>query len=99
MRYHAVQNTCFSFLLTLDDFRASFDETKIPPSWLKITTITMLCKRPRTTDVERFKRAFEHVQTVRMSLGGGDAPLAYEWRLGITKFYNQVTLENRDGFS
>lgn len=99
MRYHAVQNTCFSFLLTLDDFRASFDETKIPPSWLKITTITMLCKRPRTTDVERFKRAFERVSTVRMSLGGGDAPLAYEWRLGSTKFYNQVTLENRDGFS
>jgi TATA-box binding protein (TBP) (component of TFIID and TFIIIB) len=97
MRYHTVQNTSFSFLLTLEEFRASFDETKIPPSWLKITTITMICKRSRTTDVDRFRKVFEAVPSIRMSLG--DGPLAYEWRLGNTKFYNQVTLENRDGFS
>ena len=97
MKYHQVQNTCFSFLLTLDDFRHAFNDEKIAPSWLRITTITMICKRPQTTDVERFRRAFEGAKMVRMSLG--DGPLAYEWRLGNTKFYNQGTLENRDGFS
>ncbi|AUT19096.1 hypothetical protein DSLPV1_125 [Dishui lake phycodnavirus 1] len=97
MKYHQVQNTSFSFLLTLDDFRACFDDTKIPPSWLKITTITMICKRSSPTNTKRFKEIFERLETVRMSLG--DGPAAYEWCLGNTPFYNQVTLQNRDGFS
>lgn len=98
MRYHHVQNTSFSFLLTLDDFRQTFDPTKITPSWLKITTITMICKRARATDVERFRKVFDHVRTIKMSPGRG-RPSAYEWSLGNTKFYNQITLVNRDGFS
>jgi len=59
----------------------------------------MICKRRRVTDVEKFRRAFERVQKINMSLG--DGPASYEWKLGTTKraFYNQVTLENRDGYS
>lgn len=99
MKYHQVQNICFSFLLTVDEFRQTFDAEKITPSWLKITTITMICKRSRTTNVERFKKVFERMNTIRMSLGADGRPAAYEWSMGNTKFYNQVTLVNRDGFS
>jgi TATA-box binding protein (TBP) (component of TFIID and TFIIIB) len=97
MRYGWVQNTSFSLLLTLDDFRQAFDASKIMPSWVKITTITMICKRGRVTDVDRFRKVFERMDVLKMSLG--DGPASYEWTLGKTKFYNQVTLVNRDGYS
>ena len=39
--YHRVANNTFSYLLTLDEFRNAFPED-VCPSWVKITTITMI---------------------------------------------------------
>ena len=39
--YHPVANTTFSYLLTLDEFRKTFSSDTMP-SWVKITTITMI---------------------------------------------------------
>ena len=39
--YTAVANNTFSYLLTLDEFRREIPE-KFRPSWIKLTTITMV---------------------------------------------------------
>ena len=50
--YSAIANNSFSYLLTLDEFRKELpDETR--PSWIKITTITMVSSFIQTIDIKR----------------------------------------------
>jgi hypothetical protein len=58
--YSAIANNSFSYLLTLDEFRKGFpDETR--PSWIKITTITMVSSFIQQIDIKRLRTVFENL--------------------------------------
>jgi len=51
--YSSIANNSFSYLLTLDDIRKALpDETR--PSWIKITTITMVSSFIQMIDIKSF---------------------------------------------
>ena len=55
--YHTVANNTFSYLLTLDEFRNKYTD-KFCPSWIKITTITMVSKYIQEIDIPKLKEVF-----------------------------------------
>lgn len=94
--YSAVSNNTFSYLLTLDEFRKKFPEP-IRPSWIKLTTITMVSSFSKPVPIERMRRAFEassltvHKNTLEAK--------GLSWSLKHTTFYNQITLTYEDCYS
>lgn len=87
--YSQVANTSYSYLLTLDKFRNAIP-VEHRPSWVKITTITMVSKFADTIDVEKLVRIFS---ATNVQCGGR------EWSMKPTKFYNQITISYTDEFS
>ena len=95
--YSSVANNSFSYLLTLDDIRKALpDETR--PSWIKITTITMVSSFIQQIDIKRLRGAFERVGSYKMRREGTNTD-GFEWKLKPTTFYNQVTLTYHDTYS
>lgn len=97
--YHPVANTTFSYLLTLDEFRKTFSSDTMP-SWVKITTITMISgfSEEVKIDIERIKSLFEEKGSISMKRT--DSNSQFEWKLKpSTTFYNQVTLTYADAYS
>jgi TATA-box binding protein (TBP) (component of TFIID and TFIIIB) len=91
--YSSIANTSFSFLLTVDDFRNAVPED-MRPSWIKITTMTLVAKFPGTIDVHRLKDVFRKLGSVTMTTERG---IATTWQLKeSTNFYNQITLTYTD---
>ncbi len=96
--YSSIANNSFSYLLTIDEIRKGLPaETR--PSWIKITTITMVSKFVQEIDIKRIRAIFEvigsyHIQRDDSQEGGG-----FEWKLKPTTFYNQVTLTYHDTYS
>jgi TATA-box binding protein (TBP) (component of TFIID and TFIIIB) len=96
--YSAIANNSFSYLLTLDEFRKGFpDETR--PSWIKITTITMVSKFIQQIDIKRLRSVFENLETFKLKRSGTKGNGGFEWKLKPTTFYNQVTLTYHDSYS
>ena len=50
--YSAIANNSFSYLLTLDEFMKELPE-EIRPSWIKITTITMVSSFIQDIDIKK----------------------------------------------
>jgi TATA-box binding protein (TBP) (component of TFIID and TFIIIB) len=95
--YSSIANNTFSYLLTLDEFRNDFpEETK--PSWIKITTITMISSFEQDIDIKRLRESFENVGSLRLKRVGTNTE-GFEWKLKPTTFYNQVTLTYNDTYS
>jgi TATA-box binding protein (TBP) (component of TFIID and TFIIIB) len=95
--YSSIANNSFSYLLTLDDMRKNLpDETR--PSWIKITTITMISKFEREVDIKKLRASFEEVGSFKMRRKGMTSD-GFEWKLKPTTFYNQVTLTYNDTYS
>jgi len=95
--YSSIANNSFSYLLTLDDIRKALpDETR--PSWIKITTITMVSSFIQMIDIKKLREAFEGVGTYRLHREGTNTA-GFEWKLKPTTFYNQVTLTYHDTYS
>jgi TATA-box binding protein (TBP) (component of TFIID and TFIIIB) len=95
--YSAIANNSFSYLLTLDEIRKDLpDETR--PSWIKITTITMVSSFMQKIDVKRLRRLFEEIGSYKMRRVGTKTD-GFEWKLKPTTFYNQVTLTYHDTYS
>ena len=95
--YSTIANNSFSYLLTLEEMRKNLpDETR--PSWVKITTITMVSKFDREIDIKKLRETFESVGTYRMRREGMKTD-GFEWTLKPTTFYNQVTLTYHDTYS
>lgn len=94
--YSSIANNSFSYLLTLDEMRSRF--TKEKPSWVKITTITMVSKFNQEIDIKKLRSTFERIGSFKMKrcskISGG-----FEWKLKPTTFYNQVTLTYIDNYS
>jgi TATA-box binding protein (TBP) (component of TFIID and TFIIIB) len=97
--YSAIANNSFSYLLTLDEFRKELPE-ETRPSWVKITTITMVSSFGREINIQKLRESFERVGSLRLKRvnAAGDTG-GFEWKLKPTTFYNQVTLTYHDSYS
>ena len=98
MAYSSIANTTFSYLLTLDKFRSS-----IPidhrPSWVKITTITMVSKFLGEIDIDKVRTRFSALKSIKLKMKGTKSSKCFEWKMRETKFYNQITLGYVDDYS
>lgn len=94
--FSAIANTTFSYLLTLDEFRRKIPEDK-KPSWIKLTTITMVSSFNKAIDVPKIRKLFE-MSDVHLKLNAQSSAGA-TWTLKPTTFYNQITLTYEDCYS
>jgi TATA-box binding protein (TBP) (component of TFIID and TFIIIB) len=94
--YSSISNNTFSYLLTLDEFRKNLPDD-IRPSWIKLTTITMVSSFSKPVDINKMRTAFEassltlHKNTLKSK--------GITWSLKPTTFYNQITLTYEDCYS
>lgn len=95
--YSSIANNSFSYLLTLDEMRNALPED-IRPSWVKITTITMVSKFDQEIDIKKLREKFEQIESYKMCRKGTKTN-GFEWKLKPTTFYNQVTLTYHDTYS
>lgn len=82
------------YIVTLDAVRRQY---KDPPSWIRITTITMLCKFLQEIKLDTIREAFAG-GPIRIRRKGA-LTNGFEWTLFETKFYNQVTIGYKDQYS
>jgi TATA-box binding protein (TBP) (component of TFIID and TFIIIB) len=96
--YSSVANQSFSFLLTMDEFRNMMNEGT-RPSWVKITTITMLSKCMQEIDTHKLREAFGRLDHLCMRRDGHlDSEIL--WSLDEdNNFYNGITLKYEDTYS
>ena len=83
------------YIVTLDDVRKKYHPS--PPSWIRITTITMLCKFICDVDIEKIRAAFAD-GPIRIRRKGA-LTNGFEWSLKNAAFYNQVTVGYEDQYS
>lgn len=83
------------YIVTLDDVRKKYHPS--PPSWIRITTITMLCKFMCDIDIEKIRAAFAD-GPIRIRRKGA-LTNGFEWSLKSTAFYNQVSVGYEDQYS
>lgn len=82
------------YIVTLDSIRKKYEQ---PPSWIRITTITMLCKFLKEIDLVKVREAFAD-GPIRIRRKGA-LTNGFEWSLRETTFYNQVTVGYEDQYS
>lgn len=93
--FSSIANNTFSYLLTLDEFRGKYPE-HIQPSWIKLTTITMVSSFSKPIDVNKIRTAFEMSP---VNLHRENSEEFTTWKLKPTTFYNQITLTYDDCYS
>lgn len=98
MRYSCIANNHFSYILTLDEFRNQYEE-KTRPSFVKITTITMVSKYHQPIDIQRLRGIFEKITELRWRRGNSRSARPITWSLGSAVFYNQITLRCVDEYN
>lgn len=94
--YDPIANTTFSYLMTMYDYRNMYSE-KDKPSWIKITTITMISSFKCDIDIQKIKKYFSENESFKIGLEGTNE--SFTWKISPTTFYNQVTLHFIDCFS
>ena len=95
--YSEIANTSFNYLLTLDKFRNSLPKEH-RPSWVKVTTITMVSKFMDGIDIHKLRDRMSKLKSIKLRMTGSKSG-GFEWKLRETKFYNQVTLGYVDNYS
>ena len=95
--YSSIANDSFSYLLTLDEMRKNLPE-ETRPSWVKVTTITMISSFKREIDIKKLRSIFEEIGSYKLRRDGSNTE-GFEWKLKPTTFYNQVTLSYHDNYS
>ena len=90
-------NHTFNYLMTLGDFRDNFPKDHCP-SWVKITTITIISKFLQTIDVNKLRNSLQEMGTIKIRAKGSTFE-GFEWNLKPTTFYNQITLGYTDQYS
>ena len=78
------------FLLNIQATRKSF-EKNLRPSWLKITTITVVMNIQKPIDIRAIEKALEP----GIDLGRDDTHV-FKWSVTPTKFHNQITIGYTD---
>lgn len=74
------------------------DPTRPDPSWIRITTITMISKFLQEIDLKKFKEKFKELGSVTIRRKGSKFR-GFEWKMKDTAFYNQVTIGYEDAYS
>ena len=74
------------------------DQTRPDPSWVRITTITMISKFLQEIDLKKFKEKFKELGSVTVRRKGSKFR-GFEWKMKDTAFYNQVTIGYEDAYS
>ena len=92
-----IARTTFEYLLSLDEFRRAFPKEH-RPSWVKITTITMVSRCGQVIDIANLRDRFVKAESVTLKMEGSDGA-GFTWRLKSTSFHNQVTLVYIDEYS
>src|SRR6056300_1414737 len=96
--YSSITNNTFSYLVSLDEFRNEVPED-IRPSWVKLTTITMVSSFKKEINIQKIRQMFENITPIRIRKSGSKMAEGYEWSLKPTTFYNQITLSYTDQYS
>lgn len=81
------------FLLSIQATRKSF-EKELRPSWLKITTITVIMNIGKPIDIQAIEQALANGVSL-----GRDRTHVFKWSLMPTKFHNQITIGYTDAKS
>ena len=95
--FSPIANTTFSYLLTLDKFRNAIPEEH-RPSWVKVTTITMVSKFLDSIDIQKLRNRLTELGPIKVRKTGS-SHTGFEWKIKPTKFYNQITLGYTDTYS
>ena len=90
----------FPYILKLNSIREKLvaDPTRPDPSWVRITTITMISKFLQEIDLKKFKEKFKELGSVTVRRQGSKFR-GFEWKMKDTAFYNQVTIGYEDAYS
>ena len=91
----------FEYILKLHEIRSAIiasDKDRPEPSWVRITTITMISKFQEQIDLPKFRENFTKLESVRVRPVGSTSE-GFEWRMKDTAFYNQVTIGYSDHYS
>jgi TATA-box binding protein (TBP) (component of TFIID and TFIIIB) len=90
----------FNYILKLSSIRRDLlrDPNRPAPSWVRITTITMISKFLQEIDLKKFKEKFAELGSVIVRRKGSNFR-GFEWKMKDTAFYNQVTIGYEDAFS
>jgi len=95
--YSSISQTTFEYVMSLNEFRSAFAEEH-RPSWVKITTITMVSKCDQMIDIPKLCERFLKTSSMTLKMAGSDGP-GFTWRLKPTTFFNQITLGYIDSYS
>jgi TATA-box binding protein (TBP) (component of TFIID and TFIIIB) len=95
--YSAIADKSFSYVLSLNEFRNAIPEDQ-RPSWIKITTITMVSKSTKQIDVKKFLETFLKLGSVKVKIKGSDQD-GFEWKLDKAEFQNQISIGYKDSYS
>jgi TATA-box binding protein (TBP) (component of TFIID and TFIIIB) len=95
--YSSIAEKSFSYILTMNEFRNAIPEEH-RPSWIKITTITMVSSSKVSIDIHKLRNIFTKLGSVHMKIEGSKSD-GFEWKLKPTTFYNQITLGYSDQYS
>lgn len=89
-----------SFLRDVHTFREGLDP-ELKPSWMKLTTITMVSSYLKDKDIkldpDRVRTIFYKMKYIPLRLKGHTK--ANDWRVFYSDFYNQVTIGYEDNLS
>lgn len=94
--YSTIANNTFSYFLTLNEFRERLkrEHPEIEPSWIKLTTITMISQFKRGINIQFLKTFFEEYE---LKLSRKEKKKRkFIWRMKDTTFYNQISLVYED---
>ena len=94
--YSTIANNTFSYFLTLNEFRDRLkrEHPEIEPSWIKLTTITMISQFKRGINIQFLKTFFEEYE-LKLARKGKEKR-KFIWRMKDTTFYNQISLVYED---
>jgi len=94
--YSTIANNTFSYFLTLNEFRDRLkqEHPEIEPSWIKLTTITMISQFKRGINIQFLKDFFEEYE-LKLARKGKEKR-KFIWRMKDTTFYNQISLVYED---
>ena len=93
-----IAETSYRYILTLDAFRNAIP-SEHRPSWVKITTITMISSCYKTIDIQKIKAEFTKRGSIKIRSEQSRDFEGFEWKLKPTTFYNQITLGYVDAYS
>ena len=98
--YSSIANNTFSYFLTLNAFREKIkrDNPEIEPSWIKLTTITMISQFKRDIDIPFLKAYFDKQNMIKLT-NTKKKTRTFNWTRKETTFFNQISLIYEDHHS